>query len=559
MSIEAASAYNTANGADAKATPWWRTDVFYQNYMAVFRDGNGDGVGDIPGLTDSLDYLADLGVGAIWLSPCFRSPMLDQGFDISDYTAIEPLFGTIADFRALLAAAHDRGIRILADYVPNHTSDRHAWFIQSRSTRTNPRRDWYIWRDARPDGSPPNNWTSEPGGSAWQWDAATGQYYLHSFLPQQPDLNWRNVEVQEAMLEVLHYWLNVGVDGFRIDVAHMLMKDPDLRDNPPRQHPAENPYDVQHPDFALQEHIYDRMHPDVHRVLRRIRGTVDQYPDKVLIGEIEAMDWPQWATYFGERLDEIHLPFAFRLIETPWRADALAAELAALYLATPEGGWPILALGNHDRSRLATRLPVLQLRIAAMMLMTLRGTPIIFYGDELGLANQDVPRQRQRDHFGLTEGGASRDPIRTPMPWDGSANAGFSSADPDALWLPISQHADRLNVKAQLANPDSLLNLYRALTRLRRASPALRTGAITLQHAIMAETDGCLAYTRHADHDHKLVLLNLTGRAPTVTLPGPSTILLSTGPRHHGDSTVEHVDLGPGEGLVLDLSVHPSC
>jgi alpha-glucosidase len=536
-----------------RPTAWWRECVFYENHMASFRDGNGDGIGDIAGLTASLDYLHDLGVGAVWLSPCFRSPMLDQGFDISDYDSIEPLFGTQEEFEELLTQAHSRNIRIIADYVPNHTSEQHPWFGESRSSLTNAKRDWYVWRDPGPHGSEPNNWTSEAGGSVWQWDAATGQYYLHSHLPEQPDLNWRNPEVQDAMLDVLRHWLELGVDGFRIDVAHMLMKDPLFRDNPIRPVAMDNIYDAQHPDFAGQEHIYDRMHPDVHPVLRRIRNTIDEYDGKVLIGEIEAMDWPQWATYFGTELDEIHLPFAFRLIETPWESAALASELEALYAAVPEGGWPILALGNHDRPRLADRIPTAQLRTAAVLLMTLRGSPIVFYGDELGLENQEVPRTRQRDYFGLTDRGVSRDPIRTPMPWDDGVNAGFSTAAPEHLWLPISRKAAEINVSVQTADPASLLNLYRALTDLRGASPALRNGELRLEPTIVAPSTGCLAYSRRAGNDHKLIILNLTDESRTVTTAFPADVVLSTHRRSDDGVRANEISVHGDEAVILDI------
>ena len=338
-------------------TPWWQGAVIYENHLPTFRDGDGDGVGDLQGLVDSLDYLAEvLRVDAIWVGPFYRSPLLDQGFDISDYYDVEPVFGSLATVDKLLAEAHARGLKVIADYVPNHTSDQHPWFVESRSSRDDPRRGWYVWADPRPDGSAPNNWVSESGGPAWELDAATGQYYLHSHLKEQPDLNWRNPQVRSAMLDVLRFWLDRGVDGVRIDVAHMLMKDPLLRDNPPNPSGEPNPWDIQHPDFTSQLHVNDRLHPDLHDVLREIRGVLDSYDDRVAIAEIEALSWEPWAEFFGAELDGIHLPFAFRLIETPWQADTLAAELRELQSALPPAAWPCLALGNHDRPRLATRL-----------------------------------------------------------------------------------------------------------------------------------------------------------------------------------------------------------
>ena len=532
---------------------WWREGVFYENHMPSLRDGNGDGIGDIQGLIDSLDYLAHtLGITAVWLSPCFRSPMLDQGFDISDYCDIEPTFGDLALFDQLVKQAHARGVRILADYVPNHTSDQHPWFAQSRSSRDNPKRDWYVWLDAKPDGSPPNNWTSEAGGSVWTYDTATDQYYLHSHLKEMPDLNWRNTEVRAALLDVLRFWLDRGVDGFRIDVAHLLMKDPQFRDNPIKDVPGDNPYDIQHPDFGSQLHVRDRLHPDVHEVLRVIRSTVDDYPDKVLIGEIEAMDWADWASFFGEHLDEIHLPFAFRLIETSWAAAELAREIGSLYESLPDGAWPILALGNHDRSRLATRIGTAQTRVAAMLLMTLPGAPIVFYGDELGLTDQPVPRDRQRDFFAFSEGGVSRDPIRTPMPWDVTPNAGFSAAEEDQLWLPISKDWQSLNVQTQLADPGSLLNLYGTLITARGESPALLHGGYRDLGTASSLAAGCLLYERRSGEARVLVALNITSAAPTIRLPGPCRVKLSTNAGRAGEILAGTVTLLPDEGVIVE-------
>jgi alpha-glucosidase len=351
------------------------------------------------------------------------------------------------------------------------------------------------------------------------------------------------------MLDVLRFWLDRGVDGFRIDVAHMLMKDPELRDNPPSTSGA-NPFDLQHPDFAGQRQVHDRMHPDLHGVLRDIRAVLDEYDgDRVAIGEIEAMDWETWARYYGEELDELHLPFAFRLIETAWDARAVAAVVAELEGALPDGAWPILALGNHDRPRLATRLGRPQARVAAMLLLTLRGTPTLLYGDELGMVDQDVPVERQRDWFGLGLGGVSRDPTRTPMPWDDGPNAGFSPADEARLWLPISREHRTLNVAAQAADARSSLTLYRRLIALRREGDALATGRWA---AHQAGDDACVAYVREAGEERKLVVLNLTGAARTVDLRATGTIVLST----HLDREAEPVDgvvgLRADEGVVID-------
>jgi alpha-glucosidase len=531
---------------------WWRDAVLYENHLPSFRDGNGDGVGDLEGVIASLDYLAGtLGVTAIWTGPFFRSPLRDQGFDVADHCDVEPLFGSLATVDRLLEAAHARGIRVIIDYVPNHTSDQHPWFLASRSSRDDPKRDWYVWADARPGEALPNNWTSEAGGSVWEWDERTGQFYLHSHLKEQPDLNWRHPGVRAAMLDVLRFWLDRGVDGFRIDVAHMLMKDPELRDNPPNPGGAANPYDIQHPDFAGQRHIHDRMHPDLHGVLRDIRAVLDEYDgDRVAIGEIEAMDWETWARYYGEELDELHLPFAFRVIETEWDARAISAVVAELEGALPDGAWPILALGNHDRPRLATRLGRPQARVAAMLLLTLRGTPTLLYGDELGMVDQDVPLDRQRDWFGRTDGGVSRDPARTPMPWSAGRNAGFSAADEGRLWLPVSREFRTLNVEAQRADPCSLLTLHRRLIALRRGSEALTTGR-WLAHP--ASDDGCVAYLREAGDEGKLVVLNLTGAPRAIAVGTAGRIVLSTALDRDGEPVEDVLRLRADEGVVIDV------
>jgi len=398
--------------------------VLYENHLPSFRDGNGDGIGDLEGLIQSLDYLAStLGVTAIWVGPFYRSPLLDQGFDIADHCDVEPLVGDVDTVSRLVEEAHARGIKVILDYVPNHTSDQHPWFVESRSSRTSPMRDWYVWADAAPGRELPNNWVSEAGGSVWELDAATEQFYLHSYLKEQPDLNWRNPDVRAALLDVLRFWLDRGVDGFRIDVAHMLMKDPQLRDNPPNPDARPNPWDLQHAEFLSQLHVHDRMHPDLHAALREIRAVVEGYDgDRVTIGEIEAMDWDRWARYFGAAADELHPPFAFKLIETAWSAEDLRATIEALEAALPADAWPIFALGNHDRPRLASRLGLARARVAAMLMLTLRGTPTLLYADELGMLDQAVAPERQRDYFGLTAGGVSRDPSRTPMPWDGGPN-----------------------------------------------------------------------------------------------------------------------------------------
>ncbi|NED97112.1 DUF3459 domain-containing protein [Phytoactinopolyspora alkaliphila] len=537
------------------AEAWWRGAIIYECHLPSFRDGNGDGIGDLEGLIASLDYLHDtLGVDAVWTGPFYRSPLLDQGFDVSDYTEVEPTFGTLETFDRLLREAHARGIRIIVDYIPNHTSDQHPWFVESRSARTNPKRDWYVWRDPR-DGGPPNNWTSEAGGSVWEWDAGTGQFYLHSHLKEQPDLNWRNPEVREALFDVLRFWLDRGVDGIRIDVAHMLMKDPKFRDNPEAPSGNHNPFDLQHPDFGSQVHLHDRRHPDTHHALAQIRAVIDEYPGTVTIAEIEAMSWEDWAEYYGTDLAGMHLPFPFRLLETHWSADLLRAELHGMYAALPPGAWPIVALGNHDRARLATRLGTAQARVAAVLLLTLAATPCLLYGDELGLTDRPVPVDRQRDYFARATGGVSRDPVRTPMPWNDDVNGGFSAAPEERLWLPAASDAAEISVAAQLSRPDSMLSLYRQLTRTRHESPALRRGEIVFLPDVAADSDAhrVLAYERRAGDDHKVILLNLASEPVPVRLDFAGTLVVSSVGREPGGRIGRELDLAADEAVVIDI------
>jgi alpha-glucosidase len=542
-----------ATRTQAARTPqhWWQRLVLYECQLPSFRDGDGDGMGDLQGITDALPYLDEtLGVDAIWTGPFYRSPLLDQGFDVADHRTVEPRFGDLATLDRLLREAHARGMRVITDFIPNHTSDQHPWFQASRASRSDTKREWYVWAHGR-DGGPPNNWISESGGSSWERDDRTGQFYLHSHLPQQPDLNWRHPRLRAEMLDVLRFWLDRGVDGFRIDVAHMLMKDPELRDNPPSPDASPNEWDIQHADFTTQLHVNDRMHPDLHAVLREIRAVVDAYDgDRVTIGEIEAMAWEDWARYFGEAGDELHLPFAFKLIETPWTPAALRATIQELEAALASDAWPIFALGNHDRPRLATRLGLAQARVAAMLLLTLRGTPCLFYGDELGLRDQPVPSERQRDHFGLAAGGASRDPIRTPMPWHGGRNGGFSTARERDLWLPVWRDHRHDNVEAQLADPASMLSLYRRLIALRGASPALHTGDYATHRAT---DERCLVFAREADDDRRLVALNLTDVPHRVQLGTEGTIALSTALDREGEHVAGALELRADEGVVVEV------
>jgi alpha-glucosidase len=388
---------------------WWRTGIVYQIYPRSFQDSDGDGVGDLKGIEQRLDYLIWLGVDALWISPFYPSPMKDFGYDVSDYTAVDPLFGTLEDFDRLLTAAHARGLKVLIDFVPNHTSDRHPWFVESRASRTNPKRDWYIWRDPKPGREAPTNWLSVFGGSAWTYDPATEQSYLHSFLPEQPDLNWRKPEVEAAMFDVLRFWLDRGVDGFRMDVLWYLIKDHQFRDNPPnpRFDPATSP-----PHLMLDP-MYNSDQPETLDIVRRMRTLLDSYPgDRVIVAETY-LPIARLAAYYGDGLDAAQLPFNFKLIQTPWTASDVAAIVERYEAHLPHGAQPNWVLGNHDNSRVASRIGAARGRAAAVLLLTLRGTPTLYYGDELGMTDAAITPDAVRDPRAQTQPGHGRDPERT--------------------------------------------------------------------------------------------------------------------------------------------------
>jgi oligo-1,6-glucosidase/alpha-glucosidase len=471
-------------------------------------------VGDLAGIESRLDHVAALGVDAIWLSPIFPSPMADFGYDVADYCDVEPLFGDLAAFDSLLAAAHARGLKLILDFVPNHSSDLHPWFAESRASRDNPKRDWYIWRDARPDGSPPNNWTSDFGGSSWEWDAGSGQYYLHAFLKEQPDLNWRNPEVRAAMMEVLRFWLERGVDGFRIDVLWHIIKAEGLPDNPPN--PDYGPH-LGERDKVLQTNSTDQ--PEAHEISAAFRALADEYGERVLIGEIFLPNDRLCAYYGTPDRPEIHLPFNFALLENAWDARGLARIIADYEAALPPGGWPNWVIGSHDAPRIAARLGEAQARVAAMLLLTLRGTPTLYQGDELGIGDVTIPQDRLRDPRELREPGLGlgRDRSRTPMPWDGSPHAGFSEAEP---WLPLNDDWTRRNVAVQQADAGSMLAHYRKLLALRREYVALAIG----DYLGVAAQDDVLVFERRHGKERLLIALNLGDHECPFTLP-PGTII----------------------------------
>ena len=535
-----------------RAAPrWWQTGVVYEIYPRSFADANGDGIGDLAGITGRLDYLAWLGVDAIWIAPFYPSPMADFGYDVADYTDVDPLFGSLDDFDALVAAAHERGIRVLVDYVPNHTSDRHPWFVSSRSSRTDPKRDWYVWRDGGPDGAPPNNWLSMFGGPAWAWDADTAQYYLHTFLPEQPDLNWRNSQARDAMFDVARWWLDRGVDGFRIDVAPMVMKDPELRDNPPNPSPTPEELARLGP-WITQLHLHDHAHADMHALYRDFRRLLESYPgDRVSIGELHHPDYDTWAAYYGEEQDEIHVPFNFHLTYSPWTSAAVRAAVEGVQGVLPDGAWASWVLGNHDQPRFASRHRAGrdQAKVGMLLLLTLRGTPTIYYGEEIGMVDVPVATADARDPLERREPGRGRDPERSPMQWDASPNAGF--APPHARpWLPLAPHAATVNVAGQSEDPDSILSLTRHLIALRREHPALAVGDFD---RFGPTPDGTYAFRRVAGTDAVAVLLNLTADERRILGAGRGRVLAGTHRDREGSQVDRDVQLRPNEALVIGV------
>ena len=521
---------------------WWQSGVIYQIYPRSFQDSNGDGIGDLPGIISRLDYLVELGVTAVWISPIYPSPMADFGYDVADYCDIDPVFGTIADFDELVVELHRRDLKLILDFVPNHTSIEHAWFRASRSSRTDPKRDWYVWRDPAPDGGPPSNWLSEFGGPAWTWDVSTQQFYYHAFLADQPDLNWRNPQVQAAMFDVMRFWLARGVDGFRVDAIHMLFESEQLIDNPPNPawHAGKSPARR-----LLRLHSSDQS--ETHAMIGEMRRVADEFSDRVLIGEAN-LPYERLMLYYGKSLGGFHLPFNFHLLRTPWQALPIAALIRQYEAALPAGGWPNWVLGNHDLSRLVNRAGGNgQARLAAMLLLTLRGTPTIYYGEEIGMRDVDIPPESVRDPWernvpGL---GLGRDPCRTPMCWTSQPGADFTTGVP---WLPLGEEFTRVNVAEEGKDPASFLALYRALLALRRAEPALSVGSYRERWA----DPQLLLYERLAGARRLLIALNFTATpCPLPQLGGAIRILLSThdGISPRGSMTM----LDAHEGIVAEL------
>ena len=525
---------------------WWQTGVIYQIYPRSFQDSNNDGIGDLKGIIHRLDYLKWLGVSAIWISPIYPSPMADYGYDISNYTDIHPMFGTMQEFDELLKEVHARGMKMILDLVPNHTSDQHPWFLESRSSKDNPKRNWYIWKDARPESALPNNWLSVFGGPAWEWDEKTEQYYYHAFLKEQPDLNWRNPEVQEAMMNVMKFWLDKGVDGFRVDVMWHMIKDEQFRDNPL------NPFYEEH--MATYEKllpVFSTDQPEVHDIVRRMRTLLNQYDERMMIGEIY-LPIHKLVTYYGQDNSGAHLPFNFLLISVSWDVLKIAAAVDEYEGALPPGAWPNWVLGNHDQPRITSRVGLQQARVAAMLLLTLRGTPTIYYGDEIGMRDVPIPFDEVQDPQGLNmpDKNLSRDPERTPMQWDKSENAGFTGGKP---WLRLSKAYPRENVEREREDPYSMLCLYKRLIEIRQKEPSLMSG----DYRPVYSDHQSMGFIRQAEgHDSFLILLNLTHRPCYIKLQQAKVkgrVVLATSPDLEDTAVSQSINLSGDEGVLIRL------
>jgi alpha-glucosidase len=520
---------------------WYRRAVFYQIYPLSFQDGDGDGRGDLRGILSRVDHLAWLGVDAVWLCPVYPSPMDDFGYDIADYCAVDPVFGSIDDFDRLLDALHRRGIRLVLDFVPNHTSDRHPWFEESRASRNNPKSDWYIWADPRPGGGPPNNWLGRFGGSAWTWEPRRQQYYLHSFLESQPELNVGEPRVMDALAEVMRFWLRRGVDGFRIDAAAVLAKDPQLRDDPPN---PEADDDTPPPERQRRDHSDGQ--PASVDLLATMRSVADEFRDRVLLGEVDTSKDRIGKFYGTPERPALHLPLSYLLLEADWNAAGLVEAILGYLRSLPAHGWPLWAIGGQDKKRIASAVGERQAPNAALLALTLPGTPLFYAGDEIGMQQVCRPDVEPRDPFEkLVPGyGLNRDPERAPMTWDETPNAGFTSGRP---WLPIADDWPRRNVAVERADPASILHVYRRILALRRAEPALVEGDM---EGLAADGD-VLRFARRMLDRRLHVAVNPVGEARTIRLPDAGRILVSTCAGRDGERVARDVRLSGDEGVVV--------
>jgi alpha-glucosidase len=523
---------------------WWKHGVVYHIYPQSFKDSNHDGIGDLPGIIAQLDYLADLGIDAIWLSPVYPSPMADAGYDIANYRDIDPQYGTMNDFRRLLEAAHQKNIRVIMDLVLNHTSNRHPWFLESKSSIHSPKRDWYIWQPAK-KGKRPNNWMTNFGKKAWRYDMLTKEYYYHSFFWEQPDLNWRNQDVKKAMFEIINFWLEMGVDGFRLDVINLLFKDKEFKNNVSGF-------------FVKKSKIHNRNQPEVYPLLQDFRKLLDTYPEKTSVGEIYTPP-PGRTTlavsFLGNGADMLNMVFDFSLVFTPWNAGAYYKTIARYYRKLPALGWPCFFLSNHDTGRSVKRLGKLtfhkyaKAKLHAVLLLTLKGTPFIYYGDETGMENSKIPKKYIQDLYGkiFYPFFRGRDRARTPMQWNSSRNAGFSTAQP---WLPVAKNYQTINVETEQKDENSILNVYKQLLSLRKKHIVLQTGNITFFHK---GQKNLLSYTRKDEQEEIFILLNFSNRkkkAYTGALGNAAEVLFST---HRGTNIYGKniITLQAFEGLVI--------
>jgi len=507
---------------------WWRGAVIYQIYPRSFLDTNGDGVGDLPGIIERLDYVATLGVDAIWIAPFFKSPMADFGYDIADYRDVDPMFGTLADFDRLLVKAHGLGLKVMIDQVLSHTSIEHSWFRESRQSRDNPRADWYVWADAQPDGTPPNNWLSLFGGCAWQWEPRRGQYYLHNFLASQPDLNFHHPEVRAAVLDNVKFWLDRGVDGLRLDAINFCFHDRRLRDNPAKP-PHERVGRGFSPDnpYAFQYHYYNNTQPENLTFLQELRAVLDRYQDVAALGEISSEDsLATMAEYTSDH--RLHMGYSFELLTDDFSAGYIRDTVRKLELQLQEG-WPCWAISNHDVERVLSRwgngdASAKLANLLTAMVCSLRGSVCVYQGEELALTEAEVPYESLRDPYGIAfwPQFKGRDGCRTPMPWNDDVHAGFSRGTP---WLPLPEEHRALAVTRQEADPHSVLNGFRSFMQWRKKQPALRLGDIRF----LDTEEPVLAFTRSLDDETVLVVFNLANWAVDVGLPVPDSVQLLQG------------------------------
>jgi alpha-glucosidase len=515
---------------------WWQKSIAYAIFPLSFQDSDGDGFGDLNGITSRLDYLEWLGADLIWLGPVYKSPLIDAGYDIAGFTEIDPRFGTMDDFERMVAEMHRRGMKLVMDFVPNHTSDQHPWFVESRSSRDNPKRDWYVWRDGKPDGSPPNNWIDNTKQQAWTWDETTHQWYYHLFLPSQPDLNLRNEEVVQQIEKDMVFWLDRGVDGFRLDSAMNLVEDIYFRDEPMDEDIGSGPP-------GWMDHLFSSDRPETHDLIARFRRLLDSHGSHVFIGEVMA-PLARFMHYYGRQEPMLHLPFNNQVMKTePWAARKVDASIEQFMLLLPDHAWPNWVLGSHDVPRLATRLGKEQARVASFLLLTLPGTPFIYYGDELGLERSEFDPKDAHDPY--EEHGQGRDAERGPMPWTAEPNGGFTQGKP---WLPLGRNYKQCNVETLRSDSTSMLHLHRELIRLRREHPALQGR----HYAPAWGNQNFLAFYRGEGNERYFVAANLSATPQEAQMKGSGSVLLSTTVKR-GGIVRGTIALGPHEAVLIKI------